>query len=123
MAWTLTHTGSATSVELSPISGDITIEHDRTTGVLYALRGTTPFVQDGPLRAATINVPSLHFGSSVAWQQLVDLVALGGQLVLTDDTAVDWDVRVVGGIKTRIADTADRATDPHYLVDLTLIGV
>ena len=123
MAWTLTDPTTATAVTLTPNTGDIAITHDRASGVLYPLRGASPFVQSGPLRAATINTPPLVFDTTVAWQSFITLAGLGRRMVLTDDMGGSWPVRVDGGIDTALLDTADRSTKPRYEVKVKFVGV
>lgn len=123
MAWTLTDPLSSVTVGVTPVSGAITISHDRETGVLWPLRGSAPFVQNGPQRVASINTPPLLFTSKATWEEFINLVSLGRRLVLADDMGGSWPVRIDGKVDTEIADTADRASKPRYLVKVKLVGV
>lgn len=123
MPWTLTDPTTAAAVPLAPTSGDITLTHDRATGVLWPLRGTSPFVQSGPLRVPTINTPPLVFDTTAAWQSFITLAGLGRRMVLTDDAGGTWPVRIDGAVETRLLDTADRATKPRYEVAVKFVGV
>lgn len=123
MTWTLADPVSGLAVPVVPVLGDITITHDRETGILYPLRGTSPFVMSGPLRTPTINTPPLMFTTRAALDQFVNLIGLGRRMVLSDDMGGTWPVRVDGGVVVRLLDTADRATKPRFEAVVKFVGV
>jgi hypothetical protein len=123
MAWTLTEPESGLTVALTPAAGDIEVTEDQQTTVLYAARGGSPFVTDGPRRAATVSVPELIVTVPVVLEQLRVLRGLGRRMLLTDDTGQVWPVKFVGPVKWRVIDTPDRATNPLLYVTVNFVGV
>lgn len=121
MAWTISD--GITTVGFAPKAGTITLDHQQTVGVFYPLRGTVPFVQAGPQRAATISTPPWVIDDATDRDLLVEMLGSGRVLTLTDDTATAWQVRPVGAVSVSVADTPDRDVRPRFEVAVELVAV
>lgn len=123
MGWQIRNTAGTTVVDVFPVSGDIVIEHQQPSTVLWPLRGSAPYVDNREQRLPAITVPPLEFASKVEFDRFVALVGTGVRLVLADDMGGEWPVKVVDGLKTALLDTADRAAKPRYRVEVAFVGV
>jgi hypothetical protein len=121
--WSITEPVTGLTAELHPADGEISVVEPQQTGVIYALRGTTPYVTDGPRRAATITVPELIFTDDAQFEKLRLIRSLGRRVLLTDDAGTVWPSKFVGPTPWRVLNTPDRATKPIRYVKITLVGV
>lgn len=123
MPWSIERSGVAASrITLLPVSGDVTVEVEQSTGVFEALDGNR-VVWVSPRRPANVTVPDLWVESKADVDRLVNLATSGARLILTDETGATFAVRAVDGVKYRLLDTPGQATAPKFLVTLKLVGV
>lgn len=128
MGWNISDPSDSASIlnpiALVPSEGDITIADGYQTAVLWARRGTDPWVTDGPQRAATITVPPVVFTSVAEFERLRTLRSLSRRCVLTDDLGQPWPVKFTGDFTWQIKDTPGRDADNALIyVTLSLVGV
>jgi hypothetical protein len=123
MPWSITEPTSTLDVVLLPVSGDITVEEQYVTTVLYARRGTSPWVSDSVGRVPTISIPECVITSRVTLDRLRAIRDLGRRIILTDDMGTAWPCKFRGPLTYRIEDTPDRAAGVRFFVTIDVVGV
>lgn len=122
MAWRLEEPISGISLTLRLSAGNIQIDEDQLTSVLWPLRGSAPYVVDHERRLPAINVPPLVIFTDTEFETLRTLRSMSRVLKLIDDSGKVWPVMFLGGLQVDVIDTVDRPTAPIRYVTVQFVG-